>query len=407
MGKNPDANVERAVKARSLGMERQMEIYVGGLSGKRLAVPVPIDLLERKAAEALSPEAYDYVAGGAGAERTMKANLEAFARWQIVPRMLRDVSRRSLTIRLFNHELPAPLLLGPVGVQEIVHPEAEVAVGRAAATLGIPSVLSTVSSKSMETVAQAMGDGVRWFQLYWGSDREVTQSMLRRAENCGYSAIVITLDTQMLGWRERDLNRAYLPFLQGRGLANYLTDQAFRGKLAQPPEADLPGAIRLWSSIFSNTALTWDDLAWLRQQTRLPVVLKGIQHAEDAGRALDCGVDGMIVSNHGGRQVDGAVASLDALPPVVDAVRGKIPVLFDSGIRRGSDAFKALALGAKAVLLGRLYVWGLAVAGEAGVRDVVQNFIADLDLTLGLSGYRSIEELTPETLVRVTDQPSD
>jgi isopentenyl diphosphate isomerase/L-lactate dehydrogenase-like FMN-dependent dehydrogenase len=204
----------------------------------------------------------------------------------------------------------------------------------------------------------------------------------------------------MLGWRERDLRHPYLPFLLGHGLANYFTDPVFCSRLKQPPQADPASAIRLWAGLFSNTALTWRDLDWLRGQTKLPIVLKGILHPEDARLAVEHGADAMIVSNHGGRQVDGAIAALDALPPVVEAVAGKIPVLFDSGIRYGSDAIKALALGARAVLLGRLYIWGLAVAGEQGVRDVVQNFIADLDLTMGLAGFRSMRELDAGALVR-------
>jgi isopentenyl diphosphate isomerase/L-lactate dehydrogenase-like FMN-dependent dehydrogenase len=383
----------------SPGMQRQLEIYQSGLAGKKLSVPIPPSLLEAKAKEILPPQAYDYVAGGAGGERTMQANLDAFPRWQIVPRMLRDVSQRDLSREVLGQRLPAPLLLGPVGVQGIIHPEAEVASGRAAAALGVPFILSTLSSRSMEEVAQAMGDARRWFQLYWGKDPEVTASMLQRAEKAGYSALVVTLDTQMLAWRERDLQNSYLPFLLGKGLANYFTDRAFRGKLAQSPEADPAAAIRLWGAVFSNTALSWKDLDWLRLHTKLPIVLKGIQHPDDGKRAIDCGVDGVIVSNHGGRQVDGAIASLDALPAVVEAIQEKIPVLFDSGIRHGSDAVKAIALGAKAVLLGRLYIWGLAVAGEQGVRDVVQNFLADFDLTLGLSGYRSCGELD-ESVVR-------
>ena len=377
----------------SPGMQRQLEIYQLGLTGKKLAAPVPLAQLEKKAAEVLSHQAYDYVAGSASGERTARANLEAFDRWRIVPRMLRDVSQRDLSVELLGHTLPHPVLLGPVGVQNIIHPDAELAAARAAASLHLPFVLSTLSSRPMEEVANAMRTAPRWFQLYWGKHHELTTSLLQRAEKSGYTALVITLDTAMLGWRERDLHHPYLPFLLGHGLANYFTDPVFCSRLPQPPQADLPSAIRLWASLFSNTALTWKDLAWLRSQTRLPIVLKGILHPDDARPAIDHGADAIIVSNHGGRQVDGAIAALDALPPIVDAVEQKIPVLFDSGIRHGADAIKALALGANAVLLGRLYIWGLAVGGEQGVRDVVQNFLADLDLTMGLSGFRSIKEL--------------
>lgn len=380
-----------------------MQIYLGGLAGQKTRVPVPLALLEQKAREVLSPEAYDYVAGGAGGEDTMRANLEAFRRWRIVPRMLRDVSRRNLSVELLGLRLPAPVLLAPVGVQSIVHPDAETAAARAAATLGLPFILSTAGSRSIEKIAEAMGKAPRWFQLYWSKDPELTASMLGRAERAAYHAIVVTLDTQLLAWRERDLHHPFLPFLKAEGLANYFSDPAFRSKLARPPEEDAFSAVRHWANIYSNTELTWGNLAFLREHTRLPILLKGILHPDDAAKALDCGVDGVMVSNHGGRQVDGAIAALDALVKVVAVIKGRVPVLFDSGIRRGADAFKALALGARAVLLGRPYLWGLALAGEQGVREVLLNFLADFDLTLALCGYTSCAELNPETLVRQED----
>ena len=382
----------------SPGMQRQFEIYQLGLSGKKISVPIPLAELERKAAEVLPPQAYDYVAGSASGERTAQANLAAFDRWRIVPRMLRDVSQRDLGVEFLGHKLPAPVLLGPVGVQSIIRSEGELAVARAAASLGVPFVLSTVSSQPIEEIGRAMAAAPRWFQLYWGKDHELTSSLLERAEKSGYSALVVTLDTAMLGWRERDLRHPYLPFLLGHGLVNYFSDPVFCSRLSESPQADPAAAIRRWIGLFSNTALTWRDLDWLRGQTRMPIVLKGILDPEDARLALDHGADAIIVSNHGGRQVDGAIAALDALPPVVEAVKQRVPVLFDSGIRYGSDAIKALALGARAVLLGRLYIWGLAVGGEQGVRDVVENFLADLDLTMGLSGLRSVTELDASIL---------
>ena len=389
---------ENANPPRNFGLERELEIYQLGLTGKKGSVPVTLSLLEQKAKEILEPRAYDYVAGGAGGESTMRANLEAFYRWRIVPRMLRNVSVRNLSVELLGAKLPAPVLLGPVGVQGIIHRDAEVATGRAAATLGLPFVLSTVSSRTMEEVAQAMGAAPRWFQLYWGKNPELTASMLERAERAGYTALVVTLDTSMLGWRERDLERGYLPFLLCEGLANYFSDPVFRAALRQPPEKDPAEAVRLWVSIFTNNALTWEDLAFLRQHTKLPIILKGILHREDAARAVDCGVEGVIVSNHGGRQVDGGIAALDALPGVVRAVNGKIPVLFDSGIRRGADIMKALALGAQAVLIARLYIWGLGAAGEEGVRDAALNLLADFDLSMALSGFTAPGELTAAAL---------
>jgi lactate 2-monooxygenase len=380
------------------GPQHQSQIYLRGLMGQRPAIPIAIEHIEEKARQALRPEAWDYVAGGAGSEDTVRANREAFRKWRIVPRMLRDVSQRDLSIELFGRRLPAPVLLGPVGVQGILHADAELASARAARLLGVPFVYSTAASRSMEQVAEAMGPATRWYQLYWSRDHEIAASMLERAERAGYSAVVVTLDTTILGWRPRDLERAFLPFLQAEGVGCFFTDPVFRSRLAAPPEQDPVGAIRHWGAVFSNPALNWSDLPFLRRHTKLPVVLKGIVHPDDAAKAVEAGVDAVIVSNHGGRQVDGGIAALDALPGVVEAVKGKIPVLFDSGIRNGSDAFKALALGARAVLLGRLYVYGLAIAGEQGVQEVVQNFVADFDLTLALSGYRNCAELTPASL---------
>jgi lactate 2-monooxygenase len=390
-------------QAMPTGPERELQLYAQGLAGGKPSVPVPLELLEAKAKEILAPRAYDYVAGGAGGEDTLRANREAFYRWRIVPRMLRDVAKRDLSVELLGARSPAPILLGPVGVQQIVHEDADVASARAAASLGLPFVLSTMSSRTIEQVAQAVtsvAKSPRWFQLYWGKNPEVTASMLQRAERAGYSALVVTLDTHSLGWRERDLHHGYLPFMLGQGLANYFSDPVFRGMLAQPPEANPMAAIQLWGSLFSNPSLTWKDIGFLRQHTRVPIILKGILHAKDAALALNAGVDAIIVSNHGGRQVDGGIGALDALPGVVREVNGRVPVLFDSGVRHGADVFKALALGARAVLLGRLYMWGLAVAGEQGVRDVLLNLIADFDLTLALSGYASCRELDASALCR-------
>ena len=388
-------------QAMPTGAERELQIYTLGLRRGKPSVPVPLHLLEQKAKEILAPRAYDYVAGGAGGEDTMRANREAFYRWRIVPRMLRDVSKRDLSVEVLGTRLPAPILLGPVGVQEIIRSDTDVASSRAAASLGLPFVMSTMSSRSMEEVAQRaakVAESPRWFQLYWGKNPELTASMLQRAEHAGYSALVVTLDTNILGWRERDLQHGYLPFMLGQGLANYFSDPVFRGLLAQSPEQSPTAAIQLWGSLFSNTTLTWKDIGFLRQHTRVPIILKGILHSNDAALALDAGVDALIVSNHGGRQVDGAIGALDALPGVVREVNGRVPVLFDSGIRRGADVFKALALGAGAVLLGRLYLWGLAVAGEEGVRDVLLNLAADLDLTMALSGYTCCRELDASVL---------
>src|SRR5215472_161319 len=277
----PDAS------AISSGMQRQLEIYQLGFAGEKLSVPIPVSQLEKKAAETLTRQAYDYIAGSAAGERTARANLEAFDHWRIVPRMLRDVSHRDLSLELLGAKLPVPVLLGPIGVQNIIHPEGELAAARTAAWLGLPFVLSTLSSRPLEEVAQSMGSAQRWFQLYWGKDHELTASFLKRAQDSGYSALVVTLDTSMLGWRERDLQHPYLPFLRGDGLANYFTDPVFCSRLDKPPRDDPATAIRLWTTLYSNPALAWKDLAWLRKQTGLPIVLKGILHPEDARLGLD------------------------------------------------------------------------------------------------------------------------
>lgn len=384
--------------ATSLGMQRQLQIYLGGLAGEKPAFPVAIEVLEDQARAALRPEAAAYLFGGAGGEETLQANRAAFRRWQLVPRMLRGVGRRDLSVVLLGRRLPAPVLLAPIGVRHILHAEGELAVARAAAQVGLPFVLSTVSSYPLEAVADVMGAAPRWFQLYWGRDPELTLSLIHRAEAAGYEALVVTLDTTLLAWRERDLEHAYLPFLYGEGLANYFTDPVFRSRLDEPPEANPTGAILTFARIFSHPDLTWDDLAFLKENTRLPILLKGILHPEDARRAAEAGVAGVIVSNHGGRQLDGAIAALDALPAVVDAVGDRLLVLFDSGIRRAADVLKAKALGAQAVLLGRPYACGLAVGGEAGVRFVLENLLAELDLALGLVGCRNWEEVQPEIL---------
>jgi lactate 2-monooxygenase len=376
----------------------QNEIYLQGLTGVVPAQPVRLDDLERVASERMGLGPLGYVNGGAGGEDTVRANREAFDRWRIIPRMLRGITERDLRTTLLGSPLPAPVLLAPVGVLDIVHPEGERAVARAASSLGVPMVLSTAASTSIEDVASELGDCPRWFQLYWPKDRDLAASFLRRAEAAGYDAVVVTLDTWLLGWRPRDLQQAYLPFLQAHGVANYFSDPVFRAALAAPPEDDVQTAILHWLGVFADHSLIWDDLAFVRSHTTLPVLVKGICHPDDARRAVDAGMDGVIVSNHGGRQVDGAVAALDALPPVVDAVDDACPVLFDSGVRTGADAIKALSLGAQAVLLGRPYVWGLALGGEEGVRRVLRAFLADLDINLALSGHATPNELTPAAL---------
>lgn len=416
-------------------IERQRDIYLHGLSGDRPQVPISFAALEQRARQAMTAEAYAYIAGGAGLENTMTANRASFDQWQIVPRMLNDVSERDTSVELFGRRLPSPFLLSPIGVLEMAHDDADEGVARAAASEEIPMIFSNQASRSMETMAGAMGESPRWFQLYWSKSDALVKSLVSRAEQCGCEAIVVTLDTTVLGWRTRDLDLAYLPFLRGKGIAQYTSDPVFLESLedalaaGEDPEKPRPrvtlqtlkavrevgrnwpgktleglrsgkalAAVQEFISVYSKPSLTWDDLKMLREHTRLPILLKGILHPDDARKAVEHGMDGVVVSNHGGRQVDGAIGSFDALPGVVDAVDGRIPVIMDSGIRGGADVFKALALGATAVGLGRPWVYGLAVAGEDGVREVIQNLKADFELTMALSGCRSVSEINRDCL---------
>jgi lactate 2-monooxygenase len=379
--------------ATSPGIMRQGAIYIAGMTGGgKPAVPTRQDALEAAARAKLSPEAFAYIAGGAGREATMAANLAAFGRRPIVPRMLRDVSQRSLATSVLGKPCPHPILAAPIGVQELAHPDADLATARACASLDVPFVISNQASHPMEAIGAAMGTKPRWFQLYWSKSDELVASLIRRAEACGCDAIVVTLDTTLLGWRTRDLDLGYLPFLEGKGIAQYTSDPVFTAMLGDKA-GNRHAASLLFMATYSNPSITWERLAFLRQHTSLPILLKGINHVDDARAAVEAGVDGIIVSNHGGRQVDGAIAALDALDTVAHAVGGRISILFDSGIRSGADVFKALALGAKAVLVGRPYIYGLALDGQAGVASVLQNMLAELDLTMGLAGCTTIADI--------------
>jgi lactate 2-monooxygenase len=414
-----------------IGRQRQADIYIGALSGAKRSVPVDPAQLEEGARRRMSHEAFAYVAGGAGLEETMRANRAAFDRLRIVPRVLRDVSKRNTSVELFGRRLPGPFLLAPIGVLEMAHRQADLAVARAAAAERVPMIFSNQASVPMERCAAAMGSSPRWFQLYWSTSNELVESLVHRAEACGCEAIVVTLDTTLLGWRTRDLDLAYLPFLRGKGIAQYTSDPVFRRLVeradVEPAERPRPtlaalsalyqltraypgsflanlrspdprAAVRRFLQVYSRPSLTWDDLPFLREQTKLPILLKGVLHADDARRATEEGIDGLVVSNHGGRQIDGEIATVEALPAIVNAVDRRIPVLLDSGVRGGADAFKAVALGAAAVLIGRPYAYGLAIAGERGVRDVLANFLADFDLTMGLAGCATIADITGESL---------
>ena len=419
----------------SFGRRIQSRIYEDGIFGVRPAIPVTPEVLERKALDHLSGDARAYVETGAGTGSTMANNRAAFDRWQIVPRLLRDVSTRDTSVELFERRHPSPFLTCPIGVLELADPDADLAVARAARKSGIPMIISSQASYPMEQIADELADGDRWFQLYWSNDDSIVESFVQRAERSGCSAIVVTLDTMVLSWRTKDLDRAYLPFARAMGIAQYTSDPQFqrivqeridRGEIpdvtAKPTPAAVkslvtmarrhPGefrgnltsplpraSVRTFLDVFSRTTLSWEDLAWLRERTSLPILVKGVQSAQDAALAMEQGVDGIIVSNHGGRQLDGAIGSLDALPSVVAEVDGRVPVLFDSGVRCASDAFKALALGATAVCLGRPYFYGLALAGERGVEQVLDHFRAELDLTMAVAGVTSIDQITRETVV--------
>lgn len=374
----------------------QAQLYQPLKNEKKL--PISVERWEQQARLKLADGPYWYVAGGAGAGHTMRSNVNDFQAWQLKPRMFCNVDKREMSVKVLNETFSSPIMLAPIGVQSIVHDDAEIASAKAAAAMNIPFITSSASSRSMEDIAEAMGNKTRWFQLYWGKDEDVTASMLQRAETSGYSALVITLDTPMLSWREEDLENAYLPFLQAEGIANYLSDPAFRSKLDKPPEEDVTAAVQYFLRIFSNASLTWKDLEFIREHTKLPIILKGILDPGDAELAMYHGVDGIIVSNHGGRQVDGAISAITALANISDVTQGRITLLMDSGIRRGSDIMKAIALGASAVLLGRPYMYGLAVAGEKGVKQVIRNLLADFDLTMALSGKKSIAEIDRSSL---------
>ncbi|WP_338672261.1 lactate 2-monooxygenase [Streptomyces sp. SCSIO 30461] len=377
----------------------QYEIYLNGMTGAVPRLPTDLSRLEELAEHRLGPGPFGYVAGSAGNGSTARANRAALDRRRVVPRMLRDVHERDLSVELLGREIPAPLALAPVGVLSIMHPDAECAAARAAAARGVPYILSSASSTPMEQVAEVMGDGERWFQLYWAKDREVTASFLARAKATGFTALFVTLDTPLLAWRPRDLDQAYLPFLHGVGTANYFSDPAFLAGLAKPVHEDPNAAVTHFVGMFADPAKTWPDLAFLRQHWDGPIVLKGILHPDDARLAADAGMDGVVVSNHGGRQVAGSVAAADALPRVAAAVGDRLTVLFDSGIRTGDDVFKALALGARGVLVGRPYAYGLGLDGQAGVEHVIRCLLAEFDLTLALSGHCHPTSLSPDDLV--------
>lgn len=362
------------------------------------SLPVSYEEWEYQAQQILPRGPFSYIASGAGSEDTMRANQEAFRHWRIVSSLPRDVSQRDLTVTLLGYTFPAPFFLAPIGLQGIAHPDGELSTARAASRLQIPFILSTVSSRSMEQVAAVMKHSPRWFQLYWPTDTDIMMSFVRRAEKAGYTAIVVAIDYPVHPWKERLIRSHYNPFAIGEGMANFISDPAFRSLLRHPPEQDKKAAIALFNRLFPNPHLTWNDISYLRKCTNLPIIVKGILNPKDAELALQYGMDSIVVSNHGGRQVNGEIAALEALPTICSIVKQRIPVMMDSGIRRGSDVIKALALGAAAVLLGRPFIYGLAVAGEKGVSQVMNNLISDIDVTMANIGLRSISEIDSSIL---------
>ncbi|ODQ84976.1 alpha-hydroxy-acid oxidizing protein [Mycolicibacterium holsaticum] len=380
----------------------QLEIYFQGLAGVLPNLPMAFAELEAKAQAAMSTSMWSYVAGGAGDERTQRVNVTAFDRWGLMPRMFVGANDRDLSVELFGLTLPTPALMAPVGVIALCAQDGhgDLATARAAARTGVPMIASTMSADPMEQVAAELGDTPGFFQLYTPTDRDLAASFVHRAEAAGFKGIVVTLDTWIPGWRPRDLTTSNFPFLRGLCLANYTSDPVFRASLAKAPEEDPQGAVLRWAQIFGNP-LTWDDLPWLRSLTDLPLIVKGICHPDDARRAKDGGVDAIYCSNHGGRQANGGIPAIECLPAVVDASDG-LPVIFDSGIRSGTDIIKALALGADAVAIGRPYTYGLALGGVDGIVHVLRSLLAEADVTMAVDGYRSLKELTPEAMRRVT-----
>lgn len=378
----------------------QGEIYQRGLEGQRPTMSVDSRDWEKQAKERLAADSYGYLAGSAGEFQTAENNRAAFRKWNIMPRMLQGNTYRDLSVELFGKKYPGPLLMAPIGVNKIFHPHGEEGVVHACAETGVPYIMSTASSTSIEDVAAA-SDGPKWFQLYWPmeKDNDITASMLHRAQDSGFEVLVVTLDLWALSWRPMDLNNAYVPFWQGIGDQIGFTDPVFKKKYQDANdgkwlEDDLKAVSIAWENVvFSGAAHKWEDLKFLKEHWKGPIVLKGIQTVEDAQEAVKFGMDGIIVDNHGGRQYDGAIGSLDVLPEIVDAVGQKLTVLFGSGIRTGADAMKALALGAKACLLGRPVIYGLSVDGEEGAKHVLKSVLADLDMNVGLTGYTNLSDL--------------
>lgn len=373
----------------------------GDLLLKNITAQAPFPIcfadLEKAVAEKIEAGPFGYIRSGAGGEQTLRNNRAAFEKYSIVPRFLNDVSNVDTSVHLFGKTYPTPLLFAPVGMNGMVHDEGELAVARAAQFLNIPYIQSTVSTFALEEVAQAAPSATKWFQLYWSTNEKIAFSMAARAEGAGFEAIVLTVDTVMLGWREEDVRNQFSPLKLGYAKGNYMNDPVFTATLPDDSfESYVQGVLQ---NVFHPT-LNWEHVRELKKRTNLPILLKGILHPEDAKHAIDNGIDGIIVSNHGGRQLDGVIGSLDALPAIVKVVNGQIPIILDSGVYRGMDALKALALGANAVAIGRPFVYGLALEGQQGVEKVMTNLYDELKVSIALAGATSVKGLRNITLVK-------
>jgi lactate 2-monooxygenase len=380
----------------------QLEIYRDGLRGILPKIPADFATLEQRAKQAMPEYVRNYVLGGCGDEHTQNINASAFRNWGMIPRMLVDTRQRDLSVELFGIRLPSPVFMAPIGVTGLATPDGhgDIAAAKAAAMADVVFTVSTLGNDILEDVLTHAEGTPLFFQLYTPRNRDVAESLVRRAERAGYQALVVTLDTWTTGWRPRDLNAANFPQLRGHVLQNYFQDPEFRKLLGKNPKDAMAEAVNLFAEIFGHI-FVWDDIEWLRSITTLPIALKGICHPDDARKAADFGVDAIYCSNHGGRQANSGIAAIDLLPGVVEAA-GRVPVLFDSGVRSGTDVIKALALGATAVGIGRPYYFGLVLNGAEGAAHVMRSILAEADLMMAVNGWPTIADVRSAGAIRAS-----